>query len=158
VTLGNALTHAEFLMCVGSTKDELEKDFQRHVKERDFPTCPPIRLDQDGLLSFYNGNKKRREVHHGAVFGLTRWTNIYFPVSEIFWGDAIGGPVSEIFGSHIVDVPVETSIGGSADFFTHTAYWDVKRKPDFRKAPHIVVLREAVDLEDLGTGDGLIAD
>jgi hypothetical protein len=157
ITLGNALTHAQFLMCVGGTADELDRDFKRRVREREFPTCPPIRLEKDGLLSFYNGKTKRREVHHGAAFGLTRWTNIYFPLSEIFWGDAIGGPVADIFGSHIVDVPVETSIGGGPDFFTHTAYWDVKREPDLRNAPHIVALRKAVDLADLGSANDLIA-
>jgi hypothetical protein len=157
VTLGNALTHAHFLMCLGSTTAELEQDFARRVRERDFPTCPPKRLDRDGLLTFYNPKTRKNEVHHGALFGLTRWTNIFFPISEIFWGDAIGGEVAPIFGSHIVDVPVATTSTGGADFFTHTAYWDVERS-EGRDAPHIVALRKAVDLADLGTGNELIAD
>jgi len=139
VTLGNALTHAYFLMCLGKNQGDLERDFTRHVGERDFPTCPPKKLDGDGLLSFYNGNTKRKEFHHGAMFGLTRWTNIYFPLSQIFWGDAIGGPVAPLFGSHIVDVPVSTRTGGGPDFFTHTAYWDIGR-PEGRNAPHIIDL------------------
>lgn len=151
VTLGNALTHAHFLMCLGGTQEALAADFDRHVLERDFPTCPPRKLDGDGLLSFDNKHTKMREVHHGAVFGLTRWTNIYFPLSETFWGDAIGGPVAPIFGSHIVDVPVETRTNGSADFFTHTAYWDVRRS-EGRDAPHIVALRKAVDLAETESG------
>lgn len=156
VTLGNALTHAYFLMCRGKTRDDLETDFARRVEEREFPTCPPTKLDTDGLLAFDNGKTKQKEVHHGALFGLTRWTNIYFPLSQIFWGDAIGGAVAPIFGSHIVDVPVETRTGGGADFFTHTAYWDVERQPEKGNAPHIVALRKAVDLADLGTAVDLI--
>jgi hypothetical protein len=155
VTLGNALTHAYFLMCLGKNQGDLERDFTRRVGERDFPTCPPKKLDGDGLLSFYNGNTKRKEFHHGAMFGLTRWTNIYFPLSQIFWGDAIGGPVAPLFGSHIVDVPVSTRTGGGPDFFTHTAYWDIGR-PEGRNAPHIIALRKAVDLADQGTAASLI--
>jgi hypothetical protein len=151
VTLGNALTHAQYLMCLGKTREDLQADFARRVREREFPTCPPKRLDEDGLLSFYNPTTKRKEVHHGALFGLTRWTNIYFPMSEIFWGDAIGGAVAPIFGSHIVDLPVSTRIAGGADFFTHTAYWDVARQPDRSKAPHIQALRKAIDLAETGT-------
>jgi len=155
VTLGNALTHAHFLMCLGKTQEQLEKDFARRVMERDFPTCPPKKLPGDGLLAFYNPNTKAKQFHHGALFGLTRWTNIYFPLSQIFWGDAIGGPVAPIFGSHVIDVPVSTRIKGGEDFFTHTAYWDVAREPDGYAAPHVAALRKAVDLADLGTAADL---
>ena len=48
VTVGSALTHALFLMCLGKTRDELKEDFARRVEEREFPTCPPKRLDNDG--------------------------------------------------------------------------------------------------------------
>jgi len=74
VTLGSALTHATFLMCIGNTRRFLESDFCRRVAEREFPTCPPKRLDNDGLLTFRNPKTKLRKVHHGALFGLTRWT------------------------------------------------------------------------------------
>jgi hypothetical protein len=156
VTLGSALTHAHFLMCVGNTTDELNADFDRRVSEREFPTCPPKRLDKDGLLAFDNPRTKTRQVHNGALFGLTRWTNIYFPRRQIFWGDAIGGGLSSIFGSHIVDLEVSTKKAGGDDFFTHTAYWDVKRQPDTYQAPHIIALRKAVDLADLGTPIDLV--
>ena len=155
VTLGDALTHAYFLMCLGKSRSDLETDFARRVTEREFPTCPPKQLDGDGLLSFYNPKTKARQVHHGALFGLTRWTNIYFPMEQIFWGDAIGGPVAPIFGSHIVDLPVSTHKEGGADFFTHTAYWDVAQS-DGHEAPHIVALRDAVDLADIGTAIDLV--
>lgn len=158
VTLGSALTHAYFLMCIGKTRDDLKLDFARRVEEREFPTCPPKRLDKDGLLAFDNPRTKTRKVHNGALFGLTRWTNIYFPRRQLFWGDAIGGGLSPIFGYHIVDREVSTKKAGGDDFFTHTAYWDVHRKPDTFQAPHIVALRNAIDLADIGTAIDLVDD
>lgn len=150
VTLGSALTHARFLMCIGNTRRLLEADFCRRIAEREFPTCPPKRLDNDGLLTFRHPKTGLRRVHHGALFGLTRWTNVFFPMVQIFWGDAIGGKLAPTFGSHIVDYPVATRANGGADFFTHTAYWDVCREPEMFQAPHIVALQEAVDLADIG--------
>jgi len=155
VTLGDALTHAYCLMCLGKSRSDLVFFNATPTTEREFPTCPPKQLDGDGLLSFYNPKTKARQVHHGALFGLTRWTNIYFPLEQIFWGDAIGGPVAPIFGSHIVDLPVSTHKAGGADFFTHTAYWDVARS-DGREAPHIVALRDAVDLAETGATIDLV--
>jgi hypothetical protein len=166
VTLGSALTHAYFLMCLCKPgkeprtdlqrRQELQDDFARRVDEREFPTCPPKRSKPDGLLTFFNPVKKARNVHNGAVFGLTRWTNIYFPRRQLFWGDAIGGGLSPIFGYHIVDVEVSTRKAGGDDFFTHTAYWDVHRKPDTYQAPHIIALREAIDLADIETAINLV--
>jgi hypothetical protein len=158
VTLGSALTHAYFLMCTGKTNKELEEDFARRVREREFPTCPPKRLDQDDLLTFENPKTGDRQIHNGALFGLTRWTNIYFPRVQLFWGDAIGGALSPIFGYHIVDIEVSTKLAGGPDFFTHTAYWDVERKPDTYHAPHIVALRKAVDLADRGSAIDLVSE
>jgi len=150
VTLGSALTHAVFLMCIGNTRRALELDFVRRIAEREFPTCPPKRLDDNGLLTFCNPKTGEQKVHHGALFGLTRWTNIYFPMVQIFWGDAIGGKLAPTFGSHVVDFPVSAKADGQADFFTHTAYWDVCREPATFRAPHIVALQEAIDLADIG--------
>jgi hypothetical protein len=137
----------------------LKRDFTRRVWEREFPTCPPKRLDKDGLLTFENPKTRERQIHNGALFGLTRWTNIYFPRSQIFWGDAIGGALSPIFGRHIVDLEVSTKKAGGADFFTHTAYWDVEREPDTYQAPHIAALRKAVDLaENTGSAIDLVEE
>ncbi|OCK57555.1 hypothetical protein [Bradyrhizobium sp. LMTR 3] len=176
VTLGSALTHVYFLMCEDKDKTGaatrqdkadasakvadagLKNDFKRRVEEREFPTCPPKRLDADGLLTFRDPNTGNRRVHNGALFGLTRWTNIYFPRFQLFWGDAIGGALSPIFGYHIVDLEVSTKAAGGADFFTHTAYWDVERKPDTYSAPHVVALRKAVDLVDRDGAIDLVDD
>jgi hypothetical protein len=182
VTLGSALTHAYFLMCLNKKDAEIDDDikaevsaaietdpkddvefglkcdFARRVREREFPTCPPKRLDKDGLLTFRNPKTGLKQVHHGALFGLTRWTNIFFPMVQIFWGDAIGGRLAPIFGSHVVDYPVSTHQSGDPDFFTHTVYWDVCREPDKFKAPHIVALRDAIDLADIDTAISVVDD
>ena len=108
------------------------------------------------MLTFANPKTGERQIHNGALFGLTRWTNIYFPRVQIFWGDAIGGALSPIFGRHIIDLEVSTKKDGGADFFTHTAYWDVEREPDTYHAPHIAALRKAVDLADTGSAIDLV--
>lgn len=149
ITLGSPLTHAHYLMCKGKDADELKKDFVRRVEEREFPTCPPRILPGDRLLTYIHRASQQRRFHHGAQFGLTRWTNLYFPMSQLFWGDAIGGPVGPAFGEAVFDVPVYTERPGAADFFTHVTYWDIKRKGG-RDAPHIVTLRNAIDLADTG--------
>jgi hypothetical protein len=147
VTLGSALTHAYYLMCKGDTYDELRTDFDRRVGEREYPTCPPVRLDGDGLLLFKNPATNKREFHHGALFGLTRWTNLYFPLRQLLWGDAIGGLLAPIFGSHIEDIEVSTYQPPRDALFTHTAYWSLKW-PGGHKAPQIQALQAAINLED----------
>jgi hypothetical protein len=148
VTLGSPLTHAYYLMCDGKTEDELIKDFQRRVEQREFPVCPPERQEDDGVLSFKN--KGKTEFHHAALFGLTRWSNLYFPRVQLFWGDAVGGPLREIFGRYIRDIPVSTLANGAAAFFSHTSYWKITG-PMGRKSPQIEVLRDEINLADKAT-------
>jgi pimeloyl-ACP methyl ester carboxylesterase len=150
VTLGSPLTHAHYLMCDGNTETELVEDFSRRVTQREFPVCPPEKQDGDGVLSFENKDTGKREFHHAAVFGVTRWSNLYFPMKQMFWGDAIGGPLREIFGRHIKDIPVSTVVPEKATFFTHTSYWKIA-PPLGRNAPQIAELRKEVNLEDRST-------
>lgn len=150
VTLGSALTHARYLMCDGKTESELNKNFERRVEQREFPVCPPARDGKDGLLSFYNPRAQRKQIQHAALFGLTRWTNLFFPMNQMFWGDVVGGPLRGIFGNYIRDVPVSTLASGKPAFFTHNSYWKITG-PMGRKSPQIVALREAVNLEDRST-------
>jgi hypothetical protein len=117
VTLGSPLTHAHYLMCQGDSYEGLRSDFDRRVREREFPTCPPIRIDGDKILSFYNPRTGNREFHHGALFALTRWTNLYFPLRELLWGDAIGGPLKPLFGTHIRDIEVSKFKPPKDNFF-----------------------------------------
>jgi hypothetical protein len=147
VTLGSPLTHAHYLMCEGKTEAELVEDFRRRVTQREFPTCPPERQDSGGLLAFTNPNTSQKEFHHAALFGMTRWTNLFFPMYQLFWGDAIGGPLNGIWGPYVKDVEVSTHNPSKYAFFTHTAYWSL-RKPGGRNAPQIQKLREAINLED----------
>lgn len=155
VTTGSPLTHAHYLMCNGATHSELAADFERRVGEREFPTCPPnrdpVRNPDDGLLLFENPRTGRKEFHHGALFGLTRWTNLYFPMQELFWGDAIGGPLSSLFGSCVRDVKLHIAASGlrsiKANFFNHTDYWSMTC-PGKGYASHLINLRNAVNLKD----------
>ena len=149
VTLGSPLTHAHYLMCDGATEGELTTDFKRRVTQREFPICPPKRQDYDGLLSFTNsdGVNEKKEFHHAALFGMTRWTNLFFPMSQLFWGDAVGGPLKDIWGRYVRDVEVSTCTPSKSAFFTHTAYWSLKAL-EGRNAPQIVALQEAINLED----------
>jgi hypothetical protein len=68
-------------------------------------------------------------------------------MSQMFWGDAIGGPLQGIFGRYIRDVPVSTLIPDKPAFFTHTSYWKITG-PMGRSSPQILTLRKAIDLED----------
>jgi len=154
VTLGSPLTHAHYLMCRGKTEEELKMDFERRVCEREFPTCPPRNLDGDGRLTFENPNDHVRYFHHGGQFGLTRWTNLYFPVSQLLWGDAIGGPAAAVFGENIADLPVYESKAKQDSFFAHILYWHLPPQ-EGSKAPNIVALQNAIDLADTGIANSL---
>jgi hypothetical protein len=113
-------------------------------------------VDGDLRLTFENPQTRVRTFHHGGQFALTRWTNLYFPASQLFWGDAIGGEVGPVFGdpagSNIVDMPVFTNPFKRNNFFTHVHYWDLKYGT---AAPHIVALKMAIDLDDTGAANHL---
>jgi len=149
VTLGSPLTHAYYLMCNGRSEPELKNDFARRVSEREFPVCPPARDESKHRLTYWDANARRLRFHHGAQFGLTRWTNLYFPMSQLLWGDAVGGPLAGavLFRDGVRDVKVSTWLDGKTALFTHTAYWNTK-VGDGRQGPHIEALRAAINLED----------
>jgi hypothetical protein len=142
VTLGSPLTHAQYLMCAGNSRDELAGDFERRIQEREFPTCPPS--GKHRLL--FERDSGNVGFHHGAMFAFTRWTNLFFPLKQLFWGDAIGGPIARLFGPFISDQPVTASQVGKDGFFSHTSYW--RTSGGNRLAPSILELERAVDLTD----------
>ncbi len=148
VTLGSPLTHAKYLMTNEEDGSKLERAFADHVREREFPTTPPQLLYGDGHLVFTDRNTGTSHLHHGGMFAMTRWTNLYFPVSNIFWGDAIGGPVEPVFGGCDTDRVVTTKRLGGSIFFSHVAYWKTDCRPDLRDAPHLRALIGAIDLAD----------
>lgn len=152
VTLGSPLTHARYLMINDDNADQLDEDFLMHVREREMLLCPPYRLDVDldGLISFKirgDDHSELVKLHHGGMFGLTRWTNLYFKMTNIFWGDAIGGQVAPVFGGGVNDVRVWTDKEHTEGFFQHVSYWKTDCAEQ-RKAPHIRALRDAIDLSD----------
>ena len=83
ITLGSPLAHAPYLMCKGKSAASHRQDFDRRVREFEFPTSPPARANGGGRLTIVDPQTNRRHFHHGAQFGLTRWTNLYFPMSEL---------------------------------------------------------------------------
>jgi hypothetical protein len=144
VTLGSPLAHGAILLAKG--QDQL---LQKQV-DREFPTCLPTletltRAHRDvRRFSFELKPGNYRVPHHAAVFGPTRWTNLYFPNSLIVKGDVIGGRLAPVFGPGIRDVAVSTSQW--AGLFSHTLYWTF---PESSPAPsHITALRDALDLVD----------
>jgi hypothetical protein len=155
VTLGSPLAHAYYLMCKGNTEHALKRNFEVRANAREFPTCPPTQIDKiakDGWLTFELDGE--RYFHHGGQFALTRWTNLYFPIYQLLWGDAIGGQLAPIFGDHVVDIAVYTNSARRVSFFAHTLYWDISKK-ERSKAPHIVALEQAINLEDASVVNGL---
>lgn len=159
VTLGNPLTHAEFL--IASSVADLED----RKRAREMPTCPPYReaLDPDilaaavevgglpiaeppaasRLLSFRDFTHEGRWVlHHAAPFAAVRWTNIYDPSQFVYQGDVIGGPLADTLGPGIEDIDLR-SLRGQATWFSHTRYWSEGEHPRQLEA-----VRKAVNLLD----------
>jgi hypothetical protein len=145
VTLGSPLAHGAVLLARDAN------DLERRQSDREFPTCLPtletrtrggkveqrFSFEPDPASDF-------RVPHHAAVFGPTRWTNLFFPSRFIVRGDLIGGPLKPVFGPGIRDV--ELSTRQRLGFFSHTLYWRYSEGSE--APPHIVKLREALDLID----------
>lgn len=154
VTMGSPLTHAHLLMA--RSKDS----FSSMKKDRILPTCPPqaeftatghprisYALPDRSMDGSFRGGFL--VPNHGALFALTRWTNLYFPFHGIIGGDPVGGPLKENFGDWIVDRPVQARKAGFMGF-AHTRYWAVDdRDGAYIGKPgedHLDCLREALDL------------
>jgi hypothetical protein len=127
VTLGSPLAHASLLLDTRSVTVSQRQD------EREYPRCPPV---VEGGSSFIrgdyevNGQPRTMQVaHHGAPFGPTRWSNLYFPVRAGLLGDPVGGPVVPEFGPGVRDIAVRLSLSGWRAvvyrllFLPHTRYW-----------------------------------
>lgn len=152
VTCGSPLTYAHLLL--GASAAEVG----RAQRDRVLPTCPPMAEDTGGQrrVSYERPYRTPRGdsatvtvLHHAALFGVTRWTNVYFPVSRAgLRGDLVGGPVAPVFGTWVHDVAAPVPPG-----FAHTRYWTPTGSGD----PHISVLREALDLQRSASLRGLDA-
>ncbi len=170
VTLGSPLTHAVGLLA------QDEQDLRKRQRSRELPTCAPAPDPQSGddptrqpfpytYVSRYlssAGLPSLRVLHHGAVFGPTRWTNHYFPVRGAVWGDLVGGPARETFGAGIRDVSLT-----HPSWFTrwtlksHSAYWSATPRdgtePRHADGYPLPKLRQALHLDCLEELDSVAA-
>jgi len=157
VTLGSPLAHSEVLLARDGA------DLEQKVGLRELPRCLPVletkkhrdRPDER-VFSFMPKRRKpngmkMRVAHHAAVFGPTRWTNLYFPCRRIVWGDVIGGPISPILGAAIKNRPVATN--HRVGFLSHTSYWRASDwSGDGPAIEAVAALRDALDLADQRSG------
>jgi hypothetical protein len=139
VTLGSPLAHAEILLAKNA--ENLKPKFADRELPRCLPALERARNDQFLRRFSYPLEAKQRVPHHAAVFGPTRWTNLYFPCRLLVWGDMIGGQLRPIFGSGVRDIAVRTRRW--MGFFSHTFYWRADRDNH-----HVTALRSALDLLD----------
>jgi hypothetical protein len=120
ITLGGPLHAIDYFMVTREKIDELKK-------QREIPAAPPLPDKLDKTI-FYksrvtypiNGVEKNiKWLNHGAMFGTTRWTNIFYE------SDFVGGSMKRIFGSGVKEIVLPRK---SLWFFPggHTAYWDIK--------------------------------
>jgi hypothetical protein len=156
VTIGSPLTYAQFLLA------ENPNSFNMLRKNRSIPVCPPepekckfnasknYKKPPPRLRFSYEKAYRdalRDDAHtktftvcnHGALFAVTRWTNIYTEVRHFgLSGDLVSGPLSaaDSFGSWILDKGVKAQNLR----FMHTWYWDKRRgrKADVKQRLKIV--------------------
>ncbi|NOZ31527.1 MAG: hypothetical protein GXP01_00315 [Alphaproteobacteria bacterium] len=145
IALGSPLASAQFLI----TQDRA--DFERMKRERVLPTAPAQPYDRENL-AVYTDAKGQKVAHHGAVFSVVRWANIFDPFDEALFllGDPISGPVSgpDRFGNGVLDRPVKIRRPGVwGRFFTHSLYWIETSADWVRPAHHIKTLRQAVGID-----------
>jgi len=134
ITLGSPLTHAALLLASDET------DLRLRQRQRELPTNPPVaevEKTKTGEKRSYAymvwdayGPKldiKLRALHHAALFGCTRWTNLYFPAAAGFFGDLAGGPMGPWFGVGVRDIPLRSGLPWiDRTILAHTAYWNKK--------------------------------
>lgn len=166
ITLGSPLTHAEFLMA------ESHDDLRERQETRLLPTCPPtLEYDRKTELSHFTYARHadrvpldRRVPHHAALFGYTRWTNLYSEEKGILTGDLVSGPVGNVFGlssgagtvTGIRDIAVLPKLDGGnvapghkRSFFSHNNYWKLDKGTETGPVDvphHIAELRRALQI------------
>ncbi len=107
VTLGSPIAYPVLLLADGKAGE-----FQDLVAERQLPTCPPQEVDGGGYRYEPTAGKGKK-YHHGAMFAVTRWTNVYAR------GDFAGGPiVGETLGSGVINKVLR-----GLPIVSHSKYW-----------------------------------
>jgi hypothetical protein len=144
ITLGSPLTHG--LLMLARNRAE----FDRKKVQRELPTSPP-QLEGGRAFSYQRHYKLQDEtprttfaLHHAALFAVTRWTNLFFPVRFVLKGDPVGGPVVDAFGPGVIDVPVRTATRGG--WLVHTSYWQPHEKDRRDQKSAIARLTAALDI------------
>ena len=159
VTAGCPLAHAQLLVATDHA------DLLARQNSRELPTCPPTpdrkrgkdpdrqRISYDADLLGATGRVNRDVLHHAAVFGPTRWTNLYFPAKWGLFGDPVGGTLANVFGLGIADRRVTSTKKWRRNTpKAHSDYWratlsTVTQTDDQREHDALTVLRQAVDLD-----------
>jgi hypothetical protein len=145
ISMGSPLAHSEILLARNAA--DLSTKFESRELSKSPPTLESTRRDHELLLRFtYPVDQPNRVPHHAAVFGPTRWTNLYFPNRLLIVGDLVGGSVHKLFGPGVKDIAVNTKLWNG--LLSHTFYWT----QDSRSDTHILALREALDLLDHNAG------
>ncbi|WP_022925940.1 hypothetical protein [Serinicoccus marinus] len=116
VTLGSPLAHGRLLL------DTRASSLQRRQDDLELPMCPPMpslaptEEADDRSGAFYPTVLRKGELertalvgNHGAPFGPTRWTNLYFTRRAWLYGDPVAGPLRPTFGTGIRDLAVHHS-------------------------------------------------
>jgi hypothetical protein len=138
VTVASPLAYAAMLLA--NTPAELRE----RQRQMELPVAPPSRNLEGGLTypvsyDVHGTRRTIRVLHHGALFAITRWTNLYFP------GDFVGGPLAPLFGPGIEDRPVHDD-WLSFTPLSHTRYWP-RARGHTKATESIGVLREALGLD-----------
>lgn len=146
VTLGSPLHHARYLNASGTNLADLRANFSQRLRDRELPQNPAIVEPgtSDGTMTFADPtNPGQRRLHHAALFGATRWSNLYFPMG-IINGDFFGGSLQHAFGQGIADIELDR--GSAFRLLWHTSYWTLGE--DNAVPGYVLRLREAVNLAD----------
>jgi hypothetical protein len=105
ISVGSPLTHASILLATQAG------DLDKRRRSRELPGAPPDyekeHFSYPVQYRLNTGEPRTAYVlHHGALFGLLRWTNIWYPSRLGLFGDWFGGPLRDIFGPGVADVAI----------------------------------------------------
>ncbi|MGE5285697.1 MAG: hypothetical protein ACM3ML_00535 [Micromonosporaceae bacterium] len=107
ITLGSPIAYPELLLADGKPEE-----FSALIEERQLPTCPPQRVNNDGYRYESTPGAGKR-YHHGAMFAVTRWVNVYAR------GDFAGGPIlAETLGAGVINKELS-----GWPLISHSKYW-----------------------------------
>jgi len=140
ITLGSPLAYGRFLLAGG------RNDFERKVRLRELPTCPP-----DRSTTVHRGyytvpvsaeavpiGEDYQILHHAAHFALTRWTNFRLANDPVAYSlDWLGRGIKEVEAGTVAEPTM---------FRAHTSYWRGEaRMTEWSKTIHremLAILKE----------------